>query len=54
MLGKRTLEFLSFNSAGDALFALDQAAPALGVRVSADDLRRLVHAMPPRFTADPI
>ncbi|MGB0061394.1 hypothetical protein, partial [Candidatus Binatus sp.] len=34
MLGARALEFMSFISAGDALFALDQAAPALGVRIS--------------------
>ena len=54
VLGNRMLEFLSFISAGDALFALDQAAPALGVRVSADGLRRLAHVMAPKFTADPL
>lgn len=54
MLGNRALEFLSFISAGDALFALDQAAPALGMRISADDLRRLARIMAPRFTADPL
>jgi len=54
MLGSRTLEFLSFISAGDALFALDQAAPALGVRISADDLRRLARIMAPQYTADPL
>jgi hypothetical protein len=54
MLGDRALEFLSFISAGDALFALDQAAPALGVRISADDLRRLARMMAPEYAADPL
>jgi Transglycosylase SLT domain len=53
-LGARSLEFLSFISAGDALFALDQAAPALGMRISAADLRRLAHIMAPRATGDPL
>ncbi len=54
MLGSRVLEFLSFISAGDALFALDQAAPALGIRVSADGLRRLAHIMAPAYAGDPL
>jgi soluble lytic murein transglycosylase-like protein len=54
MLGTRALEFLSFISAGDALFALDQAAPALGMRISAADLRRLAHLMAPQVTGDPL
>ncbi len=53
-LGSRSLEFLSFISAGDALFALDQAAPALGMRISAEDLRRLAHIMAPNATEDPL
>jgi len=53
-LGARALEFLSFISAGDALFALDQAAPALGMRISAADLRRLAHIMAPTATGDPL
>src|SRR5581483_4942292 len=53
-LGARGLEFLSFISAGDALFALDQAAPALGMRISAEDLRRLAHIMAPSATGDPL
>jgi transglycosylase-like protein with SLT domain len=52
--GSRALQFLSFISAGDALFALDQAAPALGMRISADDLRRLAHIMAPDATGDPL
>ncbi len=54
MLGARALEFLSFISAGDALFALDQAAPALGMRISAQDLRRLAHIMAPNAAGDPL
>ncbi len=53
-LGDRSLQFLEFVSAGDALFALDQAAPTLGMRVSADDLRRLAHIMAPQLTGDPL
>jgi hypothetical protein len=54
MLGDRAIEFLSFVSAGDALFAFDQAAPALGMRVSTDDLRRLAHLMAPQYSSDPL
>ena len=54
MLGAHALEFMSFISAGDALFALDQAAPALGMRISAADLRSLAHIMAPSATGDPL
>jgi len=54
MLGARALEFLSFISAGDALFALDQAAPALGMRISERDLRTLAHIMAPTASGDPL
>ncbi len=54
MLGARALQFLSFISAGDALFALDQAAPALGMRISAADLRKLAHLMAPQAAGDPL
>jgi hypothetical protein len=53
-LGNRALEFLSFISAGDALFALDQAASNLGLRISADDLRRLARIMAPEVSGDPL
>ncbi len=53
-LGNRSLEFLSFISAGDALFALDQAASALGLRISAGDLRRLARIMAPQSRGDPL
>ncbi len=54
MLGAHALEFMSFISAGDALFALDQAAPTLGMRISAADLRRLAHIMAPSARGDPL
>ena len=54
ILGSRALEFLSFVSAGDALFAADQAAPALGMRISEDDLRKLAHVMAPQYAGDPL
>ncbi|MBV8774581.1 MAG: transglycosylase SLT domain-containing protein [Deltaproteobacteria bacterium] len=53
-LGNRSLEFLSFISAGDALFALDQAASTLGLRISAGDLRRLARIMAPHVSGDPL
>jgi hypothetical protein len=53
-LGDHALEFLSFISAGDALMAFDQAAPALGARISAADLRRLARIMAPNATGDPL
>lgn len=54
LFGNRTLEFLSFISAGDALIAFDQAAPALGMRISAADLRALAHIMAPQLKTDPL
>ena len=54
LFGNRTLEFLSFISAGDALIAFDQAAPAFGMRVSAADLRALAHIMAPQLKTDPL
>jgi hypothetical protein len=53
-LGSQALQFLSFMSAGDALFALDQAAPALGMRISTDDLERLARMLAPTSTANPL
>lgn len=53
-LGDHALEFMSFVSAGDALMAFDEAAPALGVRISAADLRRLARIMAPATTVDPL
>jgi hypothetical protein len=53
-LGDSALQLLSFISAGDALMAFDEAAPALGARISAADLRRLARIMAPGLTGDPL
>jgi len=43
-----------FLDAGDALLALDRAAPGLGVRLSADGLRQLARSLRPGATGDPL
>ena len=43
-----------FLDAGDALVALDRAAPGLGMRVSADGLRQLARSLRPGTGADPL
>ena len=43
-----------FLDAGDALVALDRAAPGLGMRVSADGLRQLARSLRPGAAADPL
>jgi hypothetical protein len=52
--GDRADRFISFLAAGDALAALDQAGPALGLEISADGLRRLARLVDPEHRADPI
>ncbi len=54
LLGNRTLEFLSFLSAGDALIAFDRAAPAIGMRINAAELRGLAHILAPSLRSDPL
>ena len=48
------LRYAAFISAGDALLALDQAAPGLGIEISADGLRRLARLLRPEATEDPL
>jgi len=43
-----------FIDAGDALVALDRAAPGLGAKVSADGLRQLARSLAPGATGDPL
>ena len=43
-----------FIDAGDALLALDRAAPGLGMRLSADGLRQLARSLRPGATDDPL
>lgn len=54
LLHGRLLSYLSFLSAGDALFLLDQTAPGLGIEISANGLRRLARAMRPTDISDPL
>jgi len=48
------LRYAAFINAGDALLALDQAAPGLGIEISADGLRRLARLLRPEVTEDPL
>ena len=43
-----------FVDAGDALLALDRAAPALGATISADGLRQLARSFDPAASGDPL
>ncbi len=52
--GEQALQYLSLVAAGDALEALDQLGPEIGVEISADGLRRLARIIAPAETADPL
>jgi hypothetical protein len=54
LLGASWLSYAVFIDAGDALLALDSAAPGLGMRLSADGLRQLARSLRPADTADPL
>ncbi|HEV7733731.1 MAG TPA: transglycosylase SLT domain-containing protein [Candidatus Binatia bacterium] len=53
-LGEHALRYVAFLAAGDALAALDAAAPALGLELSADGLRRLARVLEPDHAGDPL
>ena len=48
------LRYLAFVAAGDALAALDAAAPAFGLELSSDGLRRLARTLAPSAPGDPL
>jgi transglycosylase-like protein with SLT domain len=48
------LRYAAFIDAGDALLALDRAAPGLGMTLSADGLRRLARSLRPGTAGDPL
>lgn len=52
--GTTGLRYLSFIAAADALAALDQAGPDIGLDISADGLRRLARIVAPYATEDPL
>jgi hypothetical protein len=54
ILDGSALRYALFIEAGDALLALDRAAPGLGARLSADGLRQLARSLRPGETADPL
>ena len=48
------LRYAAFVDAGDALLALDRAAPGLGMTLSADGLRQLARSLRPAAAGDPL
>lgn len=54
LLGDNILRYAGFIEAGDALLALEQAAPGLGIEISADGLRRLARILRPDAVEDPL
>jgi hypothetical protein len=50
----QALRFATFLAAGDALAAVEAAAPSLGIEISADGLRRLARLLAPGYTGDPL
>jgi hypothetical protein len=54
LLRDKALRYAGFIGAGDALVALDRAAPGLGIEFSADGLRRLARLLRPDAPDDPL
>ncbi len=54
LLADKAVRYAGFIGAGDALVALDRAAPGLGIEISADGLRRLARLLRPGTTEDPL
>ena len=52
--GSTALRYMSFIAAGDALTALDQMGPDVGLDISADGLRRLARIVAPASAEDPL
>jgi hypothetical protein len=52
--GATALRYMSFIAAGDALAALDQMGPDIGLDISADGLRRLARIVAPASAEDPL
>ena len=50
----RGLRYFAFLAAGDALAAIETAAPAAGLELSVDGLRRLARALDPSYRGDPV
>lgn len=54
LLDASVLRYALFVDAGDALLALDRAAPGLGLQLTADGLRQLARSLQPAATDDPL
>jgi hypothetical protein len=54
VLDASLLRYAIFIDAGDALLALDRAAPGLGMKLSAEGLRQLARSLRPGATGDPL
>jgi hypothetical protein len=54
VLDPSLVRYALFIDGGDALVALENAAPGLGMRLSADSLRRLARSLRPGETGDPL
>jgi hypothetical protein len=54
LVQEQPLRYMTFVNAGDALLALDAAAPRLGMQITSDGLRRLARTLQPASTADPL
>ncbi len=52
--GAEALRYLSFIQAGDALAALQEIGPSVGLDLSADGLRRLARMLAPADASDPL
>jgi hypothetical protein len=50
----RALRYFLFLGAGDALAAIERAAPAAGLEISSDGLRRLARTLDPAYAGDPL
>lgn len=54
LIQAQPLRYMTFVNAGDALLALDAAAPRLGMQITTDGLRRLARTLQPTATTDPL
>ncbi|HBI15633.1 MAG TPA: hypothetical protein DDY20_09000 [Desulfobulbaceae bacterium] len=51
---EQLLRYMTFINAGDALLALDEAAPQLSMHITTDGLRRLARMLQPEYKDDPL
>lgn len=54
LVQEQLLRYMTFVNAGDALLALDAAAPQLGMHITTDGLRRLARMLQPEYKEDPL